>query len=67
MGNGMSWQFQQIHINSLAPGRCGRNFQSVVSEHMFQMKFMSTSCEIADRSMPQNTFDEKSTLVQVMA
>ena len=38
-------------INSLAPG----------------MKFMSTSCEIAPKRIPQNTFDDKSTLVQVMA
>ena len=30
------------------------------------IKLMSTSCEIALRWMPQNTFDDKSTLVQVM-
>ena len=55
-------------INSLAPGRCDFNFKSVISEHMLQIKFMtSTSVEIALRWMPQNTFDDKSTLVQVIA
>ena len=34
---------------------------------MFWSKIMSTSCEIALRWMPQNTFDDKSMLVQVMA
>ena len=34
---------------------------------MLWIKFMSASCEIALRWMPQNTFDNKSTLVQVMA
>ena len=32
-----------------------------------QIKVMSTSCEIALRWMSQNTFDEKSALVEVMA
>ena len=55
-------------INSLAPGRCDCNLKSVISEHMLQIKFMSsTSVEIALRWMPQNTFDDKSTLVQVIA
>ena len=34
---------------------------------MLRIKFMSASCEISLRLMPQNTFDDKSTLVQVMA
>ena len=34
---------------------------------MLQAKFMSTSCETALRWMPQNTFNDQSTLVQVMA
>ena len=32
-------------INSLAPGRCGRNFKNVISEHMLRIMFKSTSCE----------------------
>ena len=54
-------------LNSLAPGRCGNHFKSVISKHMLWIKFMGTSCEIALRRMPQNTFDNKPTLVQVMA
>ena len=33
---------------------------------MLQIKFMGIFCEITLRWMPQNTFDDKSTLVQVM-
>ena len=44
------------------------NFRNVISQHMLQMKLMSTS-EIAVRwvQMPQNTFDDKWTLVKLMA
>ena len=42
-------------VNSLAPGRCGSNFKSVIYEHMLWIKSTSTSCEIALRGMPQNT------------
>ena len=41
----------------------GRKFKSVISEHMLQIKFMGTSCEIALRWMPQITFDDKSRLI----
>ena len=34
------------------------NFKRVISEH----RFVNTSCELALRWMPQNTFDDKSTL-----
>ena len=37
--------------------------QSVMSEHMLRIKFTSTSCKIALGWMPQNAFDDKSTLV----
>ena len=53
-------------LNSSSPGRCGNDFESVISKHMLQIKFMST-CEITLRWMPWNTFDGKSTLVWVMA
>ena len=34
---------------------------------MLQIKFVSTSCEIAVSWTPQNTFDDKTTMVEVMA
>ena len=42
----------------------GNDIKSVIFEQMLQMKFMSTFCEIVFRGMPQNMFDDKSTLVQ---
>ena len=42
-------------------------YKSVISKHMLRNKFMSASCEIALRWMPQNTFDDNSTLVEVTA
>ena len=32
-------------------------FKIMISEHMSQIKLMSTSCEIAVRGMQHNTFD----------
>ena len=64
------WGFHDkrpIMVNSLAPGRYGSNFENVSWRHMLQMKFMSSSGELALRWMPQNTFDDKSILAQVMA
>ena len=52
-------------INSLALGWWGINFKIVLSKSIFLIKFKSTSCEIALRWMPENTFDQ-SILVQVM-
>ena len=40
---------------------------SVISKHMLRTKFISTSCELALKWTPKNTFDDMSTLVQVMA
>ena len=42
-------------------------FSLLISEHLLQITFMSTSCEIAPRWMPQNTCGDKSTFVQLMA
>ena len=53
--------------NSLTSGRCGSNFKSVFFKHTLWIRFMSTSCEIAFRWMPQNTFDVNSTLFQITA
>ena len=40
--------------------------KSVISEHMLWIGFMIISCEIALMWMQQNTFDDETTLVQVM-
>ena len=84
--------FDQCRINSLGPGRCGTNFNSVSSERMLQIKLTHwplgdvavisklwflkliswthitcAACKIVVRWIPQNSIDDKSTLVQVMA
>ena len=66
---GPLWQmhYQITYCESLSHGRNGSNFTSVISKHMLRSKFMSISCEIALRWSPQNTFDDMSTLAQVMA
>ena len=46
------------------PWRCDNHFKSVIFEHM--LRIMSISCENVLKWMPQNTFDDNSTLVQVM-
>ena len=46
-------------LNSLAPGRRGCNFESILREHMSR-----AYCEIAFMWMPENPYDDKSTLVQ---
>ena len=53
--------------NPLPTVRYGSNFKSVVFKHMFRIKFVSTSSEIALRWIPENTFEGKSTMGQVMA
>ena len=49
------------------PWEIWKEFKSVISEHLLQIKLMSNASIIALRWIPQNTFDGKSTLVQVMA
>ena len=46
---------------------CGSNLKGVLSKHMLRIKFVSISGEIGLRWRPYNTFDVKSTLVQVVA
>ena len=53
-------------VNSLAAGRCGSNSKSAIFKYMLRIEFKSI-CEIVLTWIPQNTFDDKSTLVQVMA
>ena len=40
-----------------ATGRCGSNSLNVIFGDIVHIRFMSTSCEIALRWMPKNTFD----------
>ena len=49
-------------LNSLVPGICDSKFKIVISELMLCIKFMSSSCEIPLRWMPQNTPDDESKL-----
>ena len=70
MNRNKSWDKELCQvINSLAPGRSGSNLKRVtISERMLPgYGFMGTSCEIALRWMPRDTFGDKSTLAQVMA
>ena len=62
----LPWIIQLDKCYLLAPMRCDSNFKSVISQHMLWIKFMST-CEVVLRWIPQNTFDDKSTLGQEMA
>ena len=66
-GGGLVWWCQAavLNINSLAPGKCSY-FKILISGHTLQIKIMRNSSEISLRWMPQNTSDDKSTLVQVM-
>ena len=54
-------------INSLLPGKCDCNFESIISEYMLPIRFINTFYKIALRWIPQNTFDNKLTLVRVIA
>ena len=57
------WPEKHAHDNSLASGRSGSNLKSVTSQPILQM---SISCETALRWILRYSFDNKSTLVQVM-
>ena len=52
-------------VNSFVPGICACNFKSVIFGHMSWIQFMS-NCKFVFRCMPQNYFDDKSTMVQKM-
>ena len=70
LGSTVAWQsnrMTQIQVNSMPPGRCGSNFKNAIFQQSLSIKLMTTLCEIALRWMAQNTFDDNSTLVQVMA
>ena len=47
----------------ITPWRCGSIFKSVISEHLLWIQFMRTSLKIALRWIPQDSRDDKLTLV----
>ena len=53
--------------SSLASGRCGRNFNIVIFKFISRTDISCAACKIVERWIPQNSTDDKSTLVQVMA
>ena len=59
--------FLIIVRNSLAPGGCGSNFQSVVFKFILHIDILSTSHKPACKSMPQDCIKDNSTFIQVMA
>ena len=61
------WWVGWIGVNTLVFWWCGSDFKNVISEQLLQIKFKKTSCDIALMWMPENSLDDKSTLVQVMA
>ena len=56
-----------IRINSLAPGRCCSNFNSILFKLVMQNSRWGTHCRLTFRWIPQSLYNKKSTLVQVMA
>ena len=56
---------QLFKINSLAPGRCGSNFESIIFKHIVQSSRLGSHHEIAPSWMTGNFTHEKSSLVQV--
>ena len=53
--------------SSLAPGRCGRNFNIILFKLISWTDISCAACKIVERWIPQNSTDDESTLVQVMA
>ena len=53
-------------VNSLASGRYGNKFKSVIFKLVTQNSSLGTCCSIALRCMPQNLTNEKSAVVQVI-
>ena len=55
------------HFHSWILGRYGSNFKNVIFKVIQNNSNWGTWCEIALRGMPQNTVDDNSTLIQLMA
>ena len=54
-------------FNSLALGKCGSNFKSIIFKLIIQNSTLGTCCEIVLRSVSQNLSNEKLILIHVMA
>ena len=54
-------------FNSIAPGRCGCNFDCMISKQSLVTDTQIVSSETALKWMPQDITDDESTLVQLMA
>ena len=64
---GYDTQLLRPSINSLAPGRCSRNFKSEILRFILWNYDQTISCKTVIRGMLHNFTDDKSTMVQVMA
>ena len=60
----LSWAVE-FPCNPLVVRRFGRNFKSLIFEHILRIQFISICCEIALRWMTHNTFDDKSTRLMI--
>ena len=54
----MQHVYQLSSFNSLSPGKCGSNLESMIFQLIFQKSGMGAQCDIA-----QNFINEMSTLV----
>ena len=59
--------FISMSVIDYAPWWCSSNFISVIFRLILQIDILGISCEIALRWMPENNFDDQSTMVHVMA
>ena len=71
--NPKKWQIvtdvstKRVYFSIFSPRRCRSNSKRAISKHVLRIKCMCSSFDTALRWMPQYTFTDKSTLVQVMA
>ena len=56
--------FERLLVNSLSPGRCGRNFKSIIFKLITRDSSLGTRSEITPRWLPQNFTNEKSAMCE---
>ena len=61
----ISFKEDAYRLNSLAPGRCGKNLKSMIFKRISQNSSLDTRCEITLRWMPQKSTSKNETLVHV--
>ena len=64
-GNCTNKDLYYVIIKALLPGKFGSNLRIINPEHILHINFMGI-CEMALGWMLQNTFDDRSTLFQVI-